>query len=298
MPTPGPDYLTVRELAALLRVKERKVYALAGSGEIPCTRALGKLLFERASVDAWLARHSTSTPGRPVSIELPTVLLGSDDPLLDWALRESGSGIAAFFDGSLDGLRRLRNREGIAAGLHLHEPGEDNWNRRHAADALPQAPTVLIEWAWRERGLVIARDNPKGIGDLTHLAGHRVVPRQPESGTQVLFESLLEAAGVAAAEIELLSPAARSEREVAVSVADGKADAGFGLAGVARQFRLGFVSLTRERYDLLVDRRAYFLEPFQRLLTFCRSEALAAKARELGGYDLTGLGRIHYVGPG
>ena len=32
----------------------------------------------------------------------PRVLAGSHDPLLDWALRESGCGIATYFDGSLD----------------------------------------------------------------------------------------------------------------------------------------------------------------------------------------------------
>jgi len=32
------------------------------------------------------------------------VVLGSHDPLLDWAVRQSGSGLATYFDGSLDGL--------------------------------------------------------------------------------------------------------------------------------------------------------------------------------------------------
>ena len=42
MPDDRPEFLTVRELAAFLRVKERKVYSLAASGEIPCSRATGK----------------------------------------------------------------------------------------------------------------------------------------------------------------------------------------------------------------------------------------------------------------
>ena len=40
-----PDYLTTRELADLLRIGERKVYDLAANGEVPCVRAVGKLLF-------------------------------------------------------------------------------------------------------------------------------------------------------------------------------------------------------------------------------------------------------------
>ena len=52
------QYLTTRELAELLRIKERKVYDLAASGEVPCSRATGKLLFPREAIDAWLQRHS------------------------------------------------------------------------------------------------------------------------------------------------------------------------------------------------------------------------------------------------
>ncbi|MGF1626924.1 MAG: helix-turn-helix domain-containing protein, partial [Alphaproteobacteria bacterium] len=49
------DYLTTREVAALLRVKERRIYELAASGELPCRRLTGKLLFARAEIDALLS---------------------------------------------------------------------------------------------------------------------------------------------------------------------------------------------------------------------------------------------------
>ena len=49
------------------------------------------------------------------------MLVGSHDPLLDWALRESGCGIASFCDGSLDGLGRLGRGEAVLAGVHLAE---------------------------------------------------------------------------------------------------------------------------------------------------------------------------------
>ena len=57
------EYLTTKELADLLRIKERKVYDLAASGDIPCTRALGKLLFQRTAIDAWLTRHGSGDIG-------------------------------------------------------------------------------------------------------------------------------------------------------------------------------------------------------------------------------------------
>ena len=51
------EYLTTRELAELLRIKERKVYDLAASGKVPCSRATGRLLFPRAEIEAWIERQ-------------------------------------------------------------------------------------------------------------------------------------------------------------------------------------------------------------------------------------------------
>ena len=113
--TRDAELLTTREVASLLRIKERKVYDLVASGEIPHVRVTGKLLFPRALLDAWLLRHSEA---HAAPRAWPDIVAGSHDPLLDWALRESGAGLATFFDGSLDGLERIARGDAIAAGLH------------------------------------------------------------------------------------------------------------------------------------------------------------------------------------
>ena len=41
------SFLTTKELAQLLRLGERKIYDLAANGDIPCVRAVGKLLFPK-----------------------------------------------------------------------------------------------------------------------------------------------------------------------------------------------------------------------------------------------------------
>jgi molybdate-binding protein len=224
------------------------------------------------------------------------VFAGSHDPLLDWALRESRSGIPTFFDGSLDGLRRMKEGEAAAAGLHLHEGDGDGWNARHAEEYLGDAEVVLLQWAWRERGLVLPPGNPKNIKGIKDLQGCTLVPRQAEAGSQVLLEFLLERAAISIDALELVDPPARSEADVVATVADGRADVGFGLASIAHQFRLDFVPVMRERYDILVARRSYFQEPFQRFIEFCRSERLAAKAEQMGGYDLSGFGKVQFLG--
>lgn len=288
------EYLTTKELAELLRIKERKVYDLAASGEIPCSRAMGKLLFQRTAVDAWLADSSTGAVVAGVPVR-PNVFLGSHDPLLEWALRESRCGMATFFDGSLDGLKRFAAGEGVAAGLHVFDPDTASWNVESVAHSLGSAQVVLVEWAWRERGLILSPERSRDIQALQDLKGRRVVPRQAEAGSQRLFEHVLIQAGLGNSDLDL-SAAARSETDAALAVLEGKADAAFGLQALAVQYRLSFVSIVRERFDLLVDRRAWFEPAMQAFWTFCRSEAFQAKAAELHGYDVTGLGQVQFNG--
>ncbi len=288
------EYLTTKELAELLRIKERKVYDLAATGQVPCSRATGKLLFSRAAIDAWLASKSAGIPP-DVAVMRPNVFLGSHDPLLDWALRESGAGLATFFDGSSDGLERFACREGIATGLHLYHPETDTWNEPTVQSRFANAPVVLAEFAWRERGLIVSTQSEPRIRGLSGLKGQRIVPRQTGAGSQKLLEHLLVKEGLASTEIRFITPA-RTETDAALAVLEGKADATFGLLGVARQYRLTFLPIMRERFDLLVERRAWFEPPMQRFIHFCRSPAFTGKAEELKGYDVSGFGQIHFNG--
>jgi excisionase family DNA binding protein len=290
--TGDAELLTTREVAGLLRIKERKVYDLVASGEIPHVRVTGKLLFPRASLDAWLLRHSEA---HEAPRAWPDIVAGSHDPLLDWALRESGAGLATFFDGSLDGLERVASGNAIAGGLHLVE--SEGWNVGHVERRLAGEPVVLLEWALREQGLIVPPGNPAGIAGVANLAGRRLIPRQRAAGSFLLLQKLLEAEGLSLDALAMVAPPARTHADVAIAIADGKAEVGLGLAAMARQFRLDFVPLVRERYDLLVWRRAYFEAPLQRLFAFCRTTAFAAKARELGGYDIEGFGRVRYNSP-
>jgi excisionase family DNA binding protein len=285
-------YLTTKELADLLRIKERKVYELAASGEVPCSRATGKLLFPRDQVEAWLADNS-SGPTVSVTSARPAVLLGSHDPLLEWAMRESRCGLAANFDSSLDGLERFANLEGIATGLHIPDTSGAGWNIDAVREKLTGQSVVVVEWARRQRGLIVPPENPAGIRTLDDARTRTLAARQPEAGSQMLFAKLLDEAGITGSDINWTAPA-RSETDAALLVQDGKADISFGLSGVAAQLRLEFVPVMEERYDLAVDRRAWFDPPMQTLVAFCRSPAFAARAAALSGYDISGQFLVHY----
>ena len=291
-PRAAERYLTVPELADLLRIKERKVYDLAASGAVPCSKVTGILLFPENAVHRWLARGQTGE-AEPDTAR-PIVFLGSHDPLLEWALRQSECGIATFFDGSQDGLERFSKREGLAAGIHIFEPESGLWNTPAMARFRGE-PVVLLSFATRTRGLVIRRNLSSAIKSITDLADHKVTPRQDGAGTRILFDHLLSEAGVSIDTLRL-APVARSEADAVLDVSTEASDVTFGLEVLARQHQLGFVPLVEERFDILVSRRAYFDVPMQRFMRFLSSKAFADHAAAMAGYDVSDAGAVRWNG--
>lgn len=297
------EFLTTREVAALLRVKERKIYELASDGTLPVRRVTGKLLFPRDEIEAWIAADRGATKlsdaqhERATTLVLPpAIIVGGHDPLLEWALRESGSGIAAFLDGALDALRRGPGRDYIAAGLHIPEREKNGWNVAAVQEAFADQPVVLIEWAKRVRGLIFRTDLGRSIGSLRAVRGLRFQSRQMDSGSELVLAQLLDDAGLHKEDLHCVDTVERTEMDLAMAIADGKADVGLGIEAMARQFRQGFTPLIVERFDLLIWRKAYFDPPLQKLVRFCASEIFARRAQELGGYDITGFGTVHFNG--
>jgi excisionase family DNA binding protein len=57
-----PTFITVDELAAVLRCQPEKVYRLAARGELPSYKLEGRRLFDAIEVRRWLkSRHQGST---------------------------------------------------------------------------------------------------------------------------------------------------------------------------------------------------------------------------------------------
>jgi excisionase family DNA binding protein len=283
------DMMNTREVADYLRIKERKVYDLVRERKIPCSRVTGKWLFPKAQVDAWVAQASDGA--EPVAAG--AVLAGSHDPLLEWAVRESRCGLAIRAGGSRDGLALLAAGGAMLAAIHLIED-DGSYNVASVNSAMPARDFVVLEWARREQGVIVPPGNPHAVAGLPDLRARklRLMPRQEEAGSQALLLHLLARAGMKAADIRQTSSAAMNETDLAHAIAGGKADAGIGIRSVAQQFKLGFVPLHTERFDLVVRRRDYFEAPVQKLLAFARTADFASRAADLGGYDIGGLGSV------
>jgi len=294
----GMRLLTTAEAADYLRLKERKLYELVSDGAIPCTKITGRWLFPKDELDHWLA-SSLIRPDGMVAPEPMPIVGGSHDPLLEWALRESGSGLATLPEGSEAGLARFMRGELVAAAIHLHALSnadvDANVDAMRSGSNLHDA--VLLAFARREQGLVVAAGNPRGIegiDDVLRLRA-RVAVRPAGAGAQLLLAALLHRARASPAQLTTAGPPCPTGPDIAQAIRADRADCGIATRSVATAAGLGFVSLVWERFDLVVRQREYFRAPVQALAEFLRTPAIAARARELGGYDLAQAGSVRFA---
>ncbi|MBR1188626.1 helix-turn-helix transcriptional regulator [Bradyrhizobium sp. AUGA SZCCT0160] len=294
------DLLTTDEAAIYLRLSERKLYELVAQGVVPCTKVTGRWLFPRAALDRWVTAGLIA-PAALTHVAAPPILGGSHDPLLEWALRESGCGLASLPEGSEEGLRRLTRGEVMAAAIHLHaqEDGADDEqvNIATVAGAPGLHDAVVISFARREQGILVAPDNPLKLSDIASVArtGARMAQRPLGAGAQLLLLALLARAGLAAHDLTLLKPVCPTGTDIAQAVRSGRADCGIATRSVALAAALEFLPLTWENFDLVLRQRDYFLPGPQRLFGFLRSAAFREHATELAGYDIDRVGEVLLV---
>ena len=289
--------LTTSEAAEYLRLKERKLYELVAENAIPCTKITGRWLFPKAELDHWLA----SSLNRPSGLARPEpmpIVGGSHDPLLEWALRESRSGLATLAEGSEAGLDRFIQGELVAAAIHLHALSEDidaNLEAMRTRSNLHDA--VLIGFLRREQGLVVAAGNPLGIRSIKDVAARRarVAIRPKGAGAQLLLIALTQQAGLQLDQLSLIEPPCPTGNDVAQAIRSRRADCGIAPRSVANAAGVEFVPLLWERFDLVMRQHDYFRAPLQAFIGFLRSPALRTRAEELGGYDLADAGLVRYA---
>ena len=191
-----PELMNTREVARYLGVNEKKVYFLAKSGKIPCTRVTGKWTFPKKLIDQWIEESASGLVARKASAEERVFLLaaGSDDPSLGILhdLYEAQTQPASFFMttvGSTGGLAAIRSGVADFATAHLLEPPRANSNE--TAFRLVPADAVIIELFYRELGLLVPPGNPKGIKSIRDLARPklRIINRQARLGNADLSRS-------------------------------------------------------------------------------------------------------------
>jgi excisionase family DNA binding protein len=289
---------TTSEAASYLRLKERKIYEMVAEGTVPCSKVTGRWLFPKAELDQWLA-SSVTRPAGMTNAEVPPIVGGSHDPLLEWALRESGSGLASLAIGSEAGFSRFCAGETMAAAIHLHalEDLEADANVAAFVSRGDLQDAVMIAFCRREQGFLVAAGNPLKIRTIEDVLSKRarIALRPKGAGAQLLLLSLLHRAKATLDALAGASPASPTGPDIAQAIRAGRADTGIATRSVANSAGLDFVPIVWEAFDLVMRQRDYFHPPLQALIRFLQSEELAARAREMGGFDLSDAGKVRFV---
>ena len=286
--------LTTAEASDYLRLGERKLYELIAENRIPCSKVTGKWLFPRHELDRWvlsgLARPEGMIPHEP-----PPIVGGSQDDLLEWSLRQAGSGLASLTEGTGGGVARLMRGEVAAAAIHFHNNAADP--NVDAVRAMPRLhDAVLVGFTRREQGLLLPPGNPRSLNSLDDVleSGAKIAARQAGAGARMLLDVLVASAGASQKQLNRLEPPCLTGPDLAAAIRTGRADCGIATRAAARGAGLEFVSLVWENFDLLMRQRTYFQPSIQALIRVMAQDSFARRAAELTGYDASPAGQVRF----
>lgn len=198
--------------------------------------------------------------------------------------------------GSLEGLKILKTGLAHISGIHAFDEKTGTYNIPLVQEILDGMPLVLINLFNRRIGLLVRKENPKQINTIEDLTKPGVVfiNRQKDSGTRIIFEHNLKMSGIKEENITMYNSEAKTHITLASIIASGLADAGFGILPAAKAFKLDFIPLFSETFDIIIPKQ--FLNSFiaQVILEIITSSEFRNEVSLMGGYDMTNTGTITY----
>lgn len=293
--------LSTKEVSRYLGVNEKMVYTLVAEKGLPASKVTGKWLFPQHLVDQWIEANTQNLPasGRAdITAEGLLVIAGSNDPLLEQTITLFNAtypeNLAVFGNlGSMGGIRALKQGLCQVATSHLLQKEGDEYNFEFIGNGFVPPP-VVVNFCRRLQGLILAKGNPKKITATQDLArpGLRIVNRKLGTGTRLLFDRELKAAGIDGNRIQGYDREVSRHMEVGLEVLSGEADAGPGIQPVAALLGLDFIPWRWERYDLLILKDRFFEPAVQQFLGLLHEKQFENMARHWEGYDLSPSGRM------
>ncbi|MBW2434135.1 MAG: helix-turn-helix transcriptional regulator [Deltaproteobacteria bacterium] len=293
--------LSTKAVAEFLNVNEKMVYTLVAEKGLPASKVTGKWLFPLHLVEQWVETQTINYPDtgslRPLQQGV-LILAGSNDPLLDRAISLFNSQfqapLAVFGNlGSMGGLHALRQNLCHIASSHLLQEDEEEYNFDYAFQELNAMPAV-VNFARRQQGILVAKDNPKKIAGVADLAdsGMRIVNRPLGTGTRLLLDHEFKKAGIRGEKIDGYRNEVHRHLDVGLEILAGRADAGPGIGAVAGLLNIGFIPIRWERFDLMILKDRFFDEGIQRFLSLLHEPQFRRIAESLNGYDISTSGKM------
>ncbi|MFQ6110866.1 MAG: substrate-binding domain-containing protein, partial [Nitrospinota bacterium] len=242
----------------------------------------------------------TVTLLRPISAVRNNILLaGSHDNSLDLLANELKARFPQYTLstaslGSLGGLLALKEGEAHLAGSHLLDPSTGEYNSSYVERYLPGRELIVMNFLYREQGLMVFPGNPKGIRGIEDLARKdvRFVNRQGGAGTRILLDLKLGEAGISPSQVQGYERVEYTHMAVAMAVRARRADVGLGILAAARALGLDFIPMERERYDLIIPLPFMNLPGVRALLEVMGEKSFKEKVKALGGYDVSRMGEV------
>ncbi len=251
--------------------------------------------------------------GREVEIEIlrprheisnTIVCIGSHDNTLDMLSnylkkRFPKYSLSSGHVGSMGGLIALKRGEAHIAGTHLLDESSGEYNIPFIKRLIPEKKIVLINLIYRQQGFIVRKGNPKNIKGFDDLLRDDVVfiNRQSGSGTRLLTDRHLKEMNIDNSAIRGYGREEYTHMGVASAVMSSMADTGIAVLSAAKALDLDFIPIAKERYDLAIPHEFLGYEMIRALLSVINEDKeFRHSVLNLGGYDISDMGRVMYEG--
>jgi len=286
------DAAPVRSRVALARIGGRVVAAPvppAALELVPAGGIVASIKGSHAAVESFVSSSEIDS----------TLLIAGCDPAVTIladriARRRHPVTLVALGGSSQSALDALAKGRAHAAGIHLHDARSGEYNLAAVRRALGHRRAVVVNFVRWELGLALQKGNPLGISGFADLGRPRVrlANREAGSGARIVLDAALAENNVDPRKLSGYRHELSGHLEVAAAVAADQADVGVTIRVAAEAYRLDFISIREERYDIAIIEREIESVPVAAMLEALSSSGFARQVKELCAYDTREMGKI------
>ncbi|TFE70818.1 substrate-binding domain-containing protein [Methylacidiphilum caldifontis] len=229
-------------------------------------------------------------------IEKQLFLLGCDPALgllSNRLSRYSDFRVWWFRHSSLKTLQCIKSGFAHIGGFHFPKEYSKN-NVESGTEALMDTGGLIVAFSQWEEGFVVKAGNPMGIYKVDDLLRKEVrfVNRDYGSGSHVLFDILLQKAGISTNQINGYKIELPTALDVARAVAYGFADVGLASRLCSEMLALDFIPLYQMEFCLVIPKDLILQPAVEKFVDFLQSGDFKEELTLLAGYNFDSLGKI------